>query len=108
MKRYLGNAFSLNMVKPEDLPHVRFMACTLEEVKDWLSTYEWESCVGHADTANVISKLLEIDVPQNRTSVTLEMDDCMIVAQYKGPRLEEGATTLPEGAEIQWVYVELE
>ena len=108
MARYLGNAFSLNMVAAEDLPRVRFVSCTLEEIKVWVNDYDWVSCVGHADTANIISGLLEKSVPQNRTSVTLGLDDCMIVAQYKGPRLEEGATELPEDAEIQWIYVELE
>lgn len=108
MARYLGNAFSLNMVKSEDLPNVRFVGCTLEEIKAWLDDYEWVSCVGHVDTANIISGLLGKEVKQNRTSVTLGLDDCMVVAQYKGPRLEEGAVELPEDAEIQWIYVELE
>ena len=64
-----------------------------------------ESCIGHADTANVVSSLLGVYVPSNRVSVNLKKGDELIVAQYSGPRLAEGATTLPEGATIKWFLV---
>tara|TARA_Y100001960_G_scaffold290977_1_gene331998 strand:+ start:495 stop:794 length:300 start_codon:yes stop_codon:yes gene_type:complete len=95
------------MVKPEDLPCVRFVDCPIDQVMEWLSIYDWESCVGHRDTATIFSNLLGIDVEHRRTSVTLSRGDSMVVGQYKGPRLEEGATALPEDSEIQWVYVEI-
>ncbi len=105
MARYLGNAFSLNMVKSEDLPYVRFVECPIEEVKEWVAIHDWESCVGHLDTANVLTNLLGVEIAHKRTSITLNRGDSMIVGQCKGDRLEEGATTLPEGAVIQWIFV---
>ena len=39
----------------------------------------------------------------NRVSVKLDNPDLhAIIGQYSGPRLEEGATELPEGARIEW------
>lgn len=105
MARYLGNAFSLNMVKPEHLEALRFVNCPIEEVKEWMGVYEWESCVGHTDTATLLTTLLGTDVGQRRTTITLEKSDTMMVAQYKGPRLDEDATVLPDGAMIEWVFV---
>ena len=67
-----------------------------------------ESCIGHADTARVLSRMLERDIPTNRVSVTLNVGDTAIVAQYIGPRLPEGATMLPEGAEIRFYLVKME
>lgn len=67
------------------------------------------SCVGHADTARIFSGILGIEVAVNRTSITLTPEeDLLLVGQYQGPRLPEGATQLPEGAEIAWYLVEVQ
>jgi hypothetical protein len=63
------------------------------------------SAVGHADTAAVFSSILDRAIEPNRISVKLTRDDMAIVGQYVGPRLPEGATTLPEGAAIEWWLV---
>ena len=60
------------------------------------------SCVGHADTAAILSKLIGLDLPVNRVSVKLEKGDLLIVGQYVGQRLPEGTIELPEGAAIEW------
>jgi hypothetical protein len=44
-------------------------------------------------------------VPTNRATVSLKKGDTVVVGQYRGSRLPEGATTLPEGATIQWLWV---
>jgi hypothetical protein len=43
----------------------------------------------------------------NRVNVSLKPGDAAIVGQYIGPRLPEGATTLPEGATIKWLLTEV-
>lgn len=63
------------------------------------------SCVGHEDVAAVISEQLGIEVPVNRVSIKLKSGDIILVAQYVGPRLPEGTTQLPEGAELVWYLV---
>ena len=63
-----------------------------------------ESCIGHADTARVLTTVLGVDVPMNRCTVNFVCGDECIIAQYKGERLPEGATSLPEGAVIDFYH----
>jgi len=100
MTTFIANAFSLNMVSPADLPRLRMVA--VDRPARVLDSGRFVSAVGHADTAALIG------VPMNRVSVTLTQSDWLYVAQYKGPRLPEGTTTLPEGASFSWVSVWLE
>lgn len=67
-----------------------------------------ESCIGHADTARVLSTLLQREIPCNRVTVNLGPNEKCIIAQYIGPRLPEGAISLPEGAEIRFFLVKME
>ena len=89
----LLNAFSLNMFDPSTCFPI-FREIDTEDVK----TYQLESAVGHADTARILSSILGKEIPTNRVTITLNPGDSAIVAQYIGPRLQEGATQLPEGA----------
>jgi hypothetical protein len=100
---FLLNALSLSMV-PEKCD-VRVRHISKEDARAELLAAEWDSAVGHANTAAVFSSVLGIDVPVNRISVKVEAGARMIVGQYVGPRLPEGATELPEGAEVRWVLV---
>jgi hypothetical protein len=100
--RYIANAFSLQMVPADLLSLVRMRPGVRPNV------HTCTSVVGHADTAAVLG------VPMNRASVTLDVGDVVYVAQLKGGRLPEGATTLPEGAttlpegaHFEWVRVEI-
>lgn len=92
---YVANAFSLGMVPRDLLPRVRCAAIAAPV----LAGLEWQSVVGHADTAAVLG------VPCRRVSVTLQPGDTLYVAQLQGGRLPEGATTLPPGAHFDWVAV---
>jgi hypothetical protein len=66
---------------------------------------EFESAVGHQDTANVLSAILGKPVPMNRVSLKLDQDTVLYVAQVTGGRLPEGATTLPEGMKLCFLKV---
>ena len=93
--KYVSNAFSLGMVPRELLGQVRLTPCEAPDLT--LRSGNIMSCVGHADTAAVLG------VPMNRVSVTLQRGDVLYVAQLRGGRLPEGATTLPEGFGFDWV-----
>lgn len=82
-------------------PH--FEELTLDEVCVMLRADEWTSAVGHADTAAIFADALGMQVPCARVTVSLRKGDVAIIGQYRGPRLPEGASTLPEGATIQWI-----
>jgi hypothetical protein len=70
-----------------------------------LSSSKTESYVGDADTAKLFERELQVPVKFNRCTVELEEGELVLLGQYSGPRLPEGATTLPEGAEIKWATI---
>ena len=107
MKVTICNAFSLSMLEGD--ADINFRVCN--DPADWLARLEGhaeiESAVGHQSTADLFAALLGRPVEARRVSVTLPAvpGHCLLVGQYSGPRLEEGATTLPEGATIRWWVV---
>lgn len=106
---YVSNGFSLNMIPAEmSAGTIRFKKMQVQEVKTLLSTCQYQSLIGHQDLANLVSQEIGLPVPFNRQTVTLVSGDQLVVAQYRGPRLPEGATTLPEGAVIEYYLVEIE
>ena len=102
---YLLNAFSLNMIDYTKVnqAQIEVFKVNLEQARHLAQRAV--SAVGHMETAVVFSRLLETLVAPKRMSVTLQSGDTALVGQYSGPRLPEGATTLPEGATITWLYV---
>lgn len=79
---------------------------TPEEAKELLKK-GFQSAVGHADIARILSGMIGIEIPMNRVNVALNQGDTLIMGAYIGPRLPEGATSLPEGATIKLMKVSL-
>lgn len=99
---YLGNAFSLQMVAFSSYQ------LSVQEVEPTeVGASDFVSCIGHIDTAAVVSSIIGKEVPMNRINVSLEKGDTLYVAQVVGGRLPEGTTTLPEGFKIVFRKVEL-
>lgn len=102
---YVTNAFSINMLT-QSAEEISFIRTTVEMIKSILNDNIFESGVGHTDTATVFSNILGVEIPADRSTISLRPEDTLVVGQYKGPRLPEGAKKLPEGATIQWWIVE--
>ena len=111
MTLYLVNAFSINMLPPIDIGH--YASVHFERIDSGIAgttiayhmhSNDFVNAIGHADMARVIGEIIgHPDLEANRVSVTLEFGkDVLIVAQYRGPRLPEDATKLPEGATIEF------
>lgn len=122
-KKFIGNAFSLQMIKTPSTIHV-------EEVrKDQIFEQVWMcedhvvnvpseadrvvmsmphdlvSVIGHDQTA----KILNVNgLKANRVNIKLEKGDILYVAQLMGGRLPEGATTLPKEFTIKYLKVTIE
>ena len=104
MKTIITNAFSINML-PRERRNISFKPLTIEEAREFAADGA-TSAVGHADTAAVFSTVLGLPVEANRVNVTLEQHETrLLVGQYRGPRLEAGATMLPKEASIEWWLV---
>lgn len=122
---YISNAFALSMLDREaqrgtpggyvprsgDVPLERArVPRPVEDPAAIIADHEAHgqavvSIIGHQDTAAVFSAILGRDLIANRATVRLGPDDRLLVGQYIGPRLPEGATTLPVGASIEWWLV---
>ena len=98
MKKYLVNAFSIQMLQKGGL--VRF-----EEIDATEVPADVVSAIGHADTANVLTNMLGFPVSMNRMNVALDENTELYVAQLIGGRLPEGTTTLPEGFSFKFYRV---
>jgi hypothetical protein len=78
---------------------------SLEEVKELLSNGTFTSAIGHQATAELLTKLLNIQVPFNRTQIQLSSSDILIVFQLL-TRLEEGKIlTEEELAKLQFKFL---
>ena len=100
---YIGNAFSLQMVDTKTPYYISVCPVIPESIPAVIT-----SCIGHTDTAAVVSAELGRDIPVNRISVHLFPGDAIYVAQLIGGRLPEGATRLPEGFSIKYMKVSID
>jgi hypothetical protein len=87
-KIFVSNAFSLSMLTsfPANL---RVREVSLEDAKKLLSQSNFVSAVGHQATADVLTRLLGVQVQFNRIQIQLGEGDALIVFQLM-TRLEEG------------------
>lgn len=103
---YLANAFSLQMCPRAAT--VSVYPLTAGEVAAALKGAEgFAAAIGHADTAAVVSRLLGMEIPAARINIALRRGDVLFVAQIMSGRLPEGATTLPEGFDLEFRRVEI-
>ena len=112
-KLTVTNAFSINMLAKRDARALDFIPLTIAEARGAVSYNEIASAIGHADTARVVAHLLDVPeraeewaaIAATRPTLRWDGEDELLIAQYSGPRLPEGATALPDGAEIQFWLV---
>lgn len=110
MRNVISNAFSLSMISDliwEDKgDNFAGLPLSFKEIQPDAIPDNIYSVIGHADTARVIGNIIGREVPVNRETYKAQPGDTIYVAQYIGPRLPEGATQLPEGAEIRFYKIQ--
>ena len=87
---YLSNAFSLGMLRSKECT-IKVKPENPSVIRLRLKSEPFTSSVGHESTARLMSKLLDIYIPVQRTSIKLKDGDELIVFQLK-LRLPEGKT----------------
>jgi hypothetical protein len=103
-KIFISNAFSLSMLTsfPANLI---VKEVSINDVKEILKRHSFTSAVGHQATADVLSKLLNVQVPFNRIQIQLREGDALIVFQLM-TRLEEGKVlTEDELSKLQFKFL---
>jgi hypothetical protein len=115
MSAYVCNVFTIAMAPAGG--HIEYQQLSAFQARDmlmrmyggWKRKEEVIQAVGHEQTVALANASLGCDaVSFARISVQLKHGDQLIVCQYVGPRLPEGVTVLPEGAEIRWYLVNYE
>jgi hypothetical protein len=104
--RYLVTAASFNMIDLQRYRtgNIQFDVLDIETAAEIAAGSE--NAIGHDSTAVIVGEqLFGHPLTANRVNVRLVPGDDLVVAQYEGPRLEPGATTLPEGAKITYIHV---
>ncbi len=105
---YLVNAFSINMLDRK-AHKIEFTPITPDQAATILNSCNWESAIGHKDKnlEQFLENLLGTKPAVDRTTIKIDEKDLLIVAQYSGERLPEGATSLPAGAKIEFWLVQI-
>ena len=107
MAVYVSNAFSLSMLA-SPATTLRVEEVSVEDVKKLLSS-GFKSSVGHASTAQIMSQLLGVEVPCERTAIQLGTGDTLVVFQLL-TRLPEGRVLSAEEIKslpAKWLLVEV-
>ena len=109
---YITNALSINMVPAGENRFAYFgRKVSLSEAYDIIDSYRGnvEGAIGHEDTATAAAIKLRMvkDELFNRMTLSIKPGaDQMIVCQYRGDRLEEGATSLPADSSLEFWYIQ--
>jgi len=94
---YISNAFSIGMIQDKEVT-LKVTEVSTETVKSLLQAKSWTSAVGHQGTSDILTNLLNIEVPMNRIALKLQKGDMLIVFQLL-VRLEEGKVLTKEEIE---------
>ena len=115
---YLANAFSLNILHISNGRMAHVVVNKIEEgraaelIRSACRLSGFNNIIGHQTTDEIIRCIFEdyelFIPPGQRKSILIHEEDILVVAQYIGPRLEEGTTVLPDYARIEWFEVYLE
>lgn len=118
---YLVNSFSANMILGEcsvdfiplngpQAASEMFVHCTDGEGR----LHGVINAIGHTDTDRLVRGMLDAyrgesdPLPEGqRINIKMAPGNIAVLAQYMGPRLPEGTTTLPEGAQITFWLVKV-
>jgi len=106
-KIIVTNGFSINMLSPGDAARLTIQPISREVARDMLTGSEFLSIIGHKDLAEVVSSDLGVKITANRVTYTVDGKTAMLICQYRGERLPEGAKKLPKGSNVDYYYVAL-
>ncbi len=102
---WLLNSFSLSTLREFAEADISVRALSSDEARAIAATAR--SAVGHADTAELFSRQLGVEVAMDRRTVVLALGDRALVGQHVGERLAIGTLTRPQDAEVRWLLVEV-
>ena len=98
MNKYVGSAFSFQMLKGKE------GGLTWREIsksKFQKEVVDAKSCVGNTDISNILG------LEYNREPICLKDRDILYLCQLYGKKLPIGATELPKGCNFNYIEVKI-
>lgn len=89
---YLTNGFSVHMLEDMcegDFRNLRISRISHVEAQGILRSGAFKSYFGHKDSAEILEKVLRVDIPYNRNLLRLRKGDIMIIATLCSRRERE-------------------
>lgn len=107
MKSFISTTFSINMLK-NTLRTGGLATVDVEEVlpRD-IPKEDLESAVAYEDAARVLSTMFNTEIKVNKSSVQLDDDSDLYVANFIGGRIPDGADVLPGNMDVRFYRVSL-
>lgn len=99
-KKIISNAFGISMLPVAPHNFVRLSRITSDKIPANV-----ESAIDRADIAKVVSGILGFKVEPNHVRIRLKAGDILYVVRYVGKKIPKGATTLPDGAVLEFYEV---
>jgi len=112
-KTYLTNAFSFNMVDQigtvefDMLVDVVTSSAMREHVED--SVKEGSLCISMSNqaTCDLLNAIIGGSIAPEKGNVDAKIGDTVLIMQYNGPRLYNGAKNIPEGGKVRFYKVQI-
>lgn len=92
--QFIGSVFTFGFLENRESGGIVSYGATSWEEFDAIRLSAGVNYMGHQSTADLCNMTMQ------RISIKVSPGDTIIWAQYDGPRLEEGSTTLPDGAQL--------
>lgn len=96
----VGNVFTFGFLEDPNVT-IKSSQISWEEFDEVLKNEEFVNYMGHEDVAHMVG------LKMNRISISVHQGAKIFLAQYEGPRLPEGCTTLPKGAKLIPLKIEV-
>jgi len=107
-KVIVGNAWSITMLQRKS--RISFEPVSLEQAREFVKGQDVQSIIGHPGTAEVFSRLLEVELPANRVFYKMRGDEIMVIGSLN-QRLPEGKVLSAmelENIPVKWWIVKKE
>lgn len=98
----LVNNFSLNMLKDEDIPFVKFNRVFIDEIIDDMSWCTLESKVLSEELASYLSHVLNVKLGCSSKYLKMDGSFRLIIANVSGGQIPPGARSLPKGVRLKF------
>ena len=106
MECYLCNGISESMKRDPNMKQIPYSLSESEFIS-LIHTSKFESCIGHRNLADCLSKITGKKIKYNRASITVNYDDLILLVSLKG-RLPEHPNHVEYAGRLNYTLLRFE